>query len=244
MRGLMSTALRALRDAAARRAAAAAPLAPPAAAAALVGGRAAAAAALLPGRGAAGCCSISGLSSLTRRSWGASRRFTARAAAPASSPAAPAPSPAADAVDDAANEPTCWRCTVEDVSGETADELTDVLLSFGAQSASVEEHRPAGAAEQPIFDLDAPLWERCTVVAHFALEADVEGAFAAARSILGLPDLAYARAGVANQARRFAACVGRRCDRRPPLRSPPLRPPAAVCRARKHAAKRLSAPPV
>jgi hypothetical protein len=232
MRGLMSTALRALRDAAARRAAAA----PPALAAGAGGRRAAAAAAAVPAAG----CSISSPSSQPHRSWGAARRFSGRAAAPASSTAAAA---AAAAGSDAAadGEPTCWRCTVDavsrplrcaaaadatrhhplsspasappcgplsQVSGETADELTDVLLSFGAQSASVEEYRPEGSEEQPIYDADGDrLWERCTVVAHFALEADVEGAFGAARSILGLPDLSYTRAGVANQARPSA----RRC---------------------------------
>jgi len=43
---------------------------------------------------------------------------------------------------------------------------------------SVTEHRPPGAAEQEIFDLQQgtrEVWERCTVTAHFDPEHDVAG---------------------------------------------------------------------
>lgn len=43
---------------------------------------------------------------------------------------------------------------------------------------SVEEYRPEGAAEQQIFDADGyRLWDSCAVIAHFALEHDLEGTF-------------------------------------------------------------------
>jgi hypothetical protein len=66
------------------------------------------------------------------------------------------------------------RCRVFDVPGSVAEDVADVLMAYGAQSVSIEEYRPDGAAEQEIFVADRSaaetLWERCTVVAYFPPE--------------------------------------------------------------------------
>ena len=40
------------------------------------------------------------------------------------------------------------RCAVDDVPGSVAEEMAEVLLAYGAQSASIEEYRPPEAPEQ------------------------------------------------------------------------------------------------
>ncbi|GBF95339.1 ribosomal protein L11 methyltransferase [Raphidocelis subcapitata] len=82
-------------------------------------------------------------------------------------------------------EPTCNRCRIEPLSGEDAEQLSDVLLGLGAQSVVVEEYRAPGAAEQEVFGAESGLWDRCSVVAHFGLETDADAAMAAAWDILG-----------------------------------------------------------
>ncbi|GLI70449.1 hypothetical protein VaNZ11_015364 [Volvox africanus] len=82
---------------------------------------------------------------------------------------------------------TCLRCIITGISGDLAEELGDVLLTMGAQSVVVQEHRPPGAPEQEIFDDgEAHLWDRCDLLVHFPLEADVEGSLAMALDALGL----------------------------------------------------------
>ncbi|GIL41984.1 hypothetical protein Vafri_63 [Volvox africanus] len=84
-------------------------------------------------------------------------------------------------------EATCLRCVISGISGDLAEELGDVLLTMGAQSVVVQEHRPPGAPEQEIFDDgEARLWDRCDLLVHFPLEADVEGSLAVALDALGL----------------------------------------------------------
>lgn len=98
-------------------------------------------------------------------------------------------------------EPTCWKCTIQNVSASSAELLTDTLLSFGSQSVVIIEHRPEGAQEQEIFDDGkSTLWDKCDVVAHFALEHDVEETMAICSDIVEQPDLAYVKEPVANEA--------------------------------------------
>lgn len=68
--------------------------------------------------------------------------------------------------------PTCHRCTIRRLPGPTAEVLSDLLLGLGAQSVVVQEHRPPGAEEQKIFSdgTATPLWDRCDILVHFALE--------------------------------------------------------------------------
>ncbi|KAG2426056.1 hypothetical protein HXX76_013246 [Chlamydomonas incerta] len=105
-------------------------------------------------------------------------------------------------------EATCLRCVISAIGGAVADDVSDVLLSLGAQSVVVQEHRPEGAAEQEIFDDGvAKLWDVCDIVAHFPLEADVDSSVAlledAMREAEMLqpdgPGLAYAVSPVANE---------------------------------------------
>ncbi|KXZ41329.1 hypothetical protein GPECTOR_547g556 [Gonium pectorale] len=95
-------------------------------------------------------------------------------------------------------EATCLRCTLRSVSGEVAEELGDMLLAMGAQSVVVQEHRPPGGPEQEIFDDgQSRLWDRCDLMAHFPLEADVEGTLLLAAEAAGLPaDLSQLSFGV------------------------------------------------
>ncbi|PNH00652.1 Ribosomal protein L11 methyltransferase, partial [Tetrabaena socialis] len=106
----------------------------------------------------------------------------AAAAAPAAGATSLSPPPAE-------LEATCLRCTISAVGGLLADSLSDELLSLGAQSVVLQEHRPPGAPEQEIFDdgQSRELWELCDLVAHFALEADVAGTLALAADALELP---------------------------------------------------------
>ncbi|KAI8475954.1 MAG: ribosomal protein L11 methyltransferase-domain-containing protein [Monoraphidium minutum] len=84
----------------------------------------------------------------------------------------------------AAQEPTCTRCRIEPLSAAAADALSDVLLSFGAQSVVVEEYRAPGAAEQEVYGAESGLWDTCSVACYFPLEADADAALAAARDVL------------------------------------------------------------
>lgn len=62
-----------------------------------------------------------------------------------------------------------------------------------AGECSVTEHRPAGAQEQEIFDMQTgqrEVWDRCTVTAHFSPDHDVDATlqvgFAYSTVLLGL----------------------------------------------------------
>ncbi|KAG2495791.1 hypothetical protein HYH03_006034 [Edaphochlamys debaryana] len=101
-------------------------------------------------------------------------------------------------------EATCLRATIAAIPGSLAEELSDVLLTVGASSVVVQEHRPPGAPEQEIYDDgEAKLWDMCDVVAHFPLEADVAGtlelAVGALEAELEAP-LEYVVESVANEA--------------------------------------------
>ncbi|GAB4816382.1 hypothetical protein N2152v2_003428 [Parachlorella kessleri] len=75
-----------------------------------------------------------------------------------------------------AGEVCSYKCRVFDIPGGQAEDVADVLMAYGAQSVSIEEFRQEGAPEQEIFVADKSaadrLWDRCTVVAYFAREAD------------------------------------------------------------------------
>lgn len=66
--------------------------------------------------------------------------------------------------------PSSIRVTFSAVSGDTAEQLSDCLLGFGAQSVVVEESRQPGEAEQERFGAEAELWDSCSIMAHFPLE--------------------------------------------------------------------------
>eukprot|EP00200_Dunaliella_tertiolecta_P002351 CAMPEP_0202357584 /NCGR_PEP_ID=MMETSP1126-20121109/11553_1 /ASSEMBLY_ACC=CAM_ASM_000457 /TAXON_ID=3047 /ORGANISM="Dunaliella tertiolecta, Strain CCMP1320" /LENGTH=415 /DNA_ID=CAMNT_0048950495 /DNA_START=117 /DNA_END=1362 /DNA_ORIENTATION=+ len=90
---------------------------------------------------------------------------------------------------------TCVRCRIPNISGTDAEALSDNLLGMGAQSVVVQEHRPPGSVEQPIFDEnpgspDAPsnLWNSCEFVAYFGLEHDVPSTLGLALGACGLDD--------------------------------------------------------
>ena len=60
--------------------------------------------------------------------------------------------------------------TIENVPGDLADELSDHLLAAGALSATILEHRPAGADEQEIFKErwgQSEFWKTCSVQCCF-----------------------------------------------------------------------------
>lgn len=106
------------------------------------------------------------------------------------------------------------RATLRDLPGPVASALADELLLCGAFSASVDEYRAPGTAEQKIFgarggdgesegngDSAAVLWDRCTLTAIFDPAADVPAALREAslaagidRSSLPEPELSEARA--------------------------------------------------
>lgn len=81
-------------------------------------------------------------------------------------------------------EPTCTRCRIEPLTGEAAEQLSDLLLGFGAQSVVLEEYRAPGAAEQEVFGSESGLWDSCSLVAHFPLEHDADSTLAAAWDIM------------------------------------------------------------
>jgi len=83
--------------------------------------------------------------------------------------------------------PTCRRIIVPGLSGDAADFLSDMLLGYGAQSVMVQEHRPPGAPEQQIYEDGSgptPLWDKCDVVAYFALEEDAGAVLQGAAEVL------------------------------------------------------------
>lgn len=90
-----------------------------------------------------------------------------------------------------AGEVCSLDCRLLDVPGAVAEEVAEVLLAYGAQSVAVQEFRPAGAAEQEIFadeHADGRVWDRCTVVAYFAPEADAAGILESTAADFGLAD--------------------------------------------------------
>ena len=108
------------------------------------------------------------------------------------------------------------RATLRDLPGPVASALADELLLCGALSASVDEFRPPGAAEQKLFgargrdgsdeeqgtesggggsypsspssssDSAAVFWDRCTLTAIFDRGADVPAALRRASLLAGL----------------------------------------------------------
>jgi ribosomal protein L11 methyltransferase len=83
-----------------------------------------------------------------------------------------------------AEEVCCVQSLIRSVPGWIAEEFSDLLLTRGAMSATIEEHRPEGSPEQPIYaspkiigkneydrwDQGTPnnrIWDQCTVVAYF-----------------------------------------------------------------------------
>ena len=108
------------------------------------------------------------------------------------------------------------RATLRDLPGPVASALADELLLCGAFSASVDEFRPPGAAEQRIFgargrdggdngdgekerseggsfpspsDSAAVFWDRCTLTAIFDKDADVSSALREASLLAGVDSL-------------------------------------------------------
>lgn len=109
------------------------------------------------------------------------------------------------------------RATLRDLPGPVASALADELLLCGALSASVDEFRPPGGAEQKLFgargrdgggdgnggdgdsgsnggsfpspsDSAAVFWDRCTLTAIFEKGADVQQALRQASLQAGLDD--------------------------------------------------------
>lgn len=92
-----------------------------------------------------------------------------------------------------AEEVCCVQSLIRSVPGWIAEEFTDLLLARGAMSVTIEEHRPEGSPEQPIYaspmingknefdgerwdqgpppkdvaGLSHRIWDQCTVVAYF-----------------------------------------------------------------------------
>lgn len=134
--------------AAARRGLARVPLRRRGGGAAAAGGDGAAAAAPGPagGSGAAGLSAAS--EAVTRAMLGGAGALVGAGLPPGAVAAFAAAADAAGGP--GALEPTCVRCRIEALPGDTAEQLTDVLLGFGAQSVVVEEYRAPGAAEQEV----------------------------------------------------------------------------------------------
>ncbi|KAK9865251.1 hypothetical protein WJX84_008208 [Apatococcus fuscideae] len=83
------------------------------------------------------------------------------------------------------------KCTVGPLPGDTAGNLSDVLLELGAQSVSVQEHQPDGQEEQEIFaDGDRIFWDLSEVVVYFRPDVDAGGIVKDAGAVLGMQDLA------------------------------------------------------
>jgi len=85
--------------------------------------------------------------------------------------------------------PCNLRCTISGLAGDEVNDLADILLSFGASSTSISEHRADGEPEQEIM-VDGKwtpkqLWDRCSLTALFPVEHDVAGTLRAARDALG-----------------------------------------------------------
>jgi hypothetical protein len=76
--------------------------------------------------------------------------------------------------------PTCLRCTLRGLGGESADALSDILLGmvaegdvWGVQSVVVSENRTADRPEQEIFSDGSgscELWDMCDAEVHMSLE--------------------------------------------------------------------------
>ncbi|KAK9824889.1 hypothetical protein WJX74_003582 [Apatococcus lobatus] len=85
---------------------------------------------------------------------------------------------------------TNQKYTLGPLSGEAAGSLSDVLLELGAQSVSVQEHRPKGREEQEIFaDGERKFWDLSEVIAWFSPEAEAARVVEDAGAILGLQGL-------------------------------------------------------
>lgn len=95
-----------------------------------------------------------------RRHWAsAAGGWEPAAGAPPSSSAASSAQPPGD---DEPGSVCSQRAAIHDVPGSLAEEVAEVLLAYGAQTASIEEHRPEGAPEQvaPRAAAGLPLMQR------------------------------------------------------------------------------------
>lgn len=89
--------------------------------------------------------------------------------------------------------PVNIRCTLRDISGSEADDMTEVLLALGAQSATIEEHQLPEEGEQEIFAAndERSLWHHCSVVALFEPRHEVHRTLRDAQRILGAQGWQY-----------------------------------------------------
>eukprot|EP00873_Tetraselmis_striata_P002997 jgi/Tetstr1/423261/TSEL_013961.t1 len=103
--------------------------------------------------------------------------------------------PSAVAAFGSSKVPCSQRCSIGGVTGDIVHDLEDLLLSFGAQSTSVQEERAAGSKEQEIFADETwraenrKLWDSCRVVATFDVEHDVQATLESVRDVMGLTSL-------------------------------------------------------
>ncbi|KAJ9533636.1 hypothetical protein QJQ45_026714 [Haematococcus lacustris] len=86
---------------------------------------------------------------------------------------------------------SCVQVLVPGLEGAVVDPLGDLLLSLGASSVVVVEHRAAGQPEQEVFEEPgsgtATLWDKCDLLLYFPLEADWAAALKQAGELLELP---------------------------------------------------------
>ena len=75
-------------------------------------------------------------------------------------------------------------------TAEQADLLGDALLENGALSVSVEDADAGGMSEKPIFGepgATPQFWDACTLIAHFAPDADADELVRACAEALETP---------------------------------------------------------
>lgn len=67
------------------------------------------------------------------------------------------------------------RVTIYGLDGTAADEISDLLLGYGALSAAIEEDRSDGREEQKIYgSAKQEVWDHCRLVALYPESASVE----------------------------------------------------------------------
>jgi ribosomal protein L11 methyltransferase len=78
------------------------------------------------------------------------------------------------------------RAVLYGIPGPQAEELSDLLLVFGALSVGLEEDRAEGAPEQKIYDTDEKVWDTCRLVAIYPADSDLdESLLGPAEAVLG-----------------------------------------------------------
>jgi len=99
-------------------------------------------------------------------------------------------SPDAGQGESSSNDAECMKATLTAIPGDSADLLSDALLGSGATSVVVVEHRPAGAAEQELFEDGSgtsQLWNLCDIIIYFPIEhEDIPGTVVEALDVVGL----------------------------------------------------------